>query len=1108
MLNVSGELMDQFPGRIITAELPKLPRPEIGVKNPHEIFGRQSIFHPVFEKQKQSMSVQETMMRIQKKVLERRLRVREFFQHFDVFNSGRLTNSQFHRGLDSLLKSSGGFYLSENEIKNLIIQYSDPNDPSRVLWRVFEDDVNHVFTINELEKLPLLQVNFPPLEIEELPERGAKNWQVVSSEARDLCEETLMKIRRKIQHRQIYLKQFFNDYDKLNHGYVSRNQLRQVLTVATILVSPEEIFALEQRYNDELGFNYAYFLKDLDSKIVEAPLYGKMLEEMKHLNLESPKTDPSVDDKDIVQIIAKIKAKVVRERIMVLEFFRQHDPRNEQVITRSNFIRSLDQLKCNLNLYELDTLIDHFKSPLRPDYVDYVRFSNTIEEAITIGFLEKSPLLFPLQHIPSESCPKSFLNYEERLVIARVLDRLITEYNPNLEDLFKDFDKCNSGTVDKEQLIKVLSVRNLLHLLNPRELNTLYKCFIVKFPNLANRDVNLSDLRYRDFELTPIDLTQPKMINIAGVVSIGLFYVLILGVGIWAARKKEAGNDSEEEVMLAGRSIGLFVGIFTMTATWVGGGYINGTAEMVYTRGLVWCQAPFGYALSLVFGGIFFANKMRQQGYITMLDPLQDAFGERMGGLLFLPALCGEVFWAAGILAALGATIAVIIDMKHSHSIIFSACIAVFYTLFGGLYAVAYTDVIQLFCIFIGLWMCIPFAWMNPLVQPLDSLDVDWIGNVPSEEYWSYLDYGLLLIFGGIPWQVYFQRVLSSKTAGRAQLLSYVAAAGCILMAIPPVMIGAIAKGTPWNETGYRGPYPLGPGETSMILPMVLQYLTPDFVSFFGLGAVSAAVMSSADSSILSASSMFARNVYKLIFRQRASEMEIIWVMRVGIAIVGVLSTIMALTIPSIYGLWSMCSDLVYVILFPQLLMVVHFKDYCNTYGSLAAYIIAFVVRLSGGEAMLGLPALIHFPGYDEVNQVQMFPFRTMAMLISLITLIGVSWGTQYVFLTGKLAPGYDVFRCVVNIPEDVERVGPDPAEGEQMAVLAAGMGKLYGSKDESNGRVNPALEPDYDMELEPNSQLIAANGGGTSGGGGGASGGHTVPHHTNIRQLQSNTAL
>lgn len=107
-----------------------------------------------------------------------------------------------------------------------------------------------------------------------------------------------------------------------------------------------------------------------------------------------------------------------------------------------------------------------------------------------------------------------------------------------------------------------------------------------------------------------------------------------------------------------------------------------------------------------------------------------------------------------------------------------------------------------------------------------------------------------------------------------------------------------------WNETAYRGPYPLSEVETPMILPMVLQYLTPDFVSFFGLGAVSAAVMSSADSSVLSASSMFARNVYKLMFRQKASEMEIIWVMRVAILAVGVLSTIMALTIPSIYGLW------------------------------------------------------------------------------------------------------------------------------------------------------------------------------------------------------------
>uniref|UniRef100_A0A182N4P0 High-affinity choline transporter 1 n=1 Tax=Anopheles dirus TaxID=7168 RepID=A0A182N4P0_9DIPT len=578
------------------------------------------------------------------------------------------------------------------------------------------------------------------------------------------------------------------------------------------------------------------------------------------------------------------------------------------------------------------------------------------------------------------------------------------------------------------------------------------------------------------------------MINIAGVVSIVLFYILILAVGIWAGRKKESGNDSEEEVMLAGRSIGLFVGIFTMTATWVGGGYINGTAEAIYTSGLVWCQAPFGYALSLVFGGIFFANPMRKQGYITMLDPLQDSFGERMGGLLFLPALCGEVFWAAGILAALGATLSVIIDMEQETSVILSACIAVFYTLFGGLYSVAYTDVIQLFCIFIGLWMCIPFAWTNDHVKSLSSMDVDWIGEIGEGYTWYYIDYGLLLIFGGIPWQVYFQRVLSSKTAGRAQILSYVAAFGCILMAIPPVLIGAIAKATPWNETDYKGPWPLTTQETSMILPMVLQYLTPDFVSFFGLGAVSAAVMSSADSSVLSASSMFARNVYRLIFRQRASEMEIIWVMRVSILVVGVLSTIMALTIPSIYGLWSMCSDLVYCILFPQ--------HHCNTYGSLAAYIIAFLVRLSGGEAMLGLSALIHYPGYNEETSTQMFPFRTMAMIMSLITLIGVSWWTKWVFETGRLAPHYDYFRCVVNIPEELHRVGEPSDSGEQLSVMAGGMTRMYGAatmvgKDERNGRINPALEPDDDLPVVEAQRQMQQSAG---GGGGVAAQGSVVP--------------
>ena len=58
--------------------------------------------------------------------------------------------------------------------------------------------------------------------------------------------------------------------------------------------------------------------------------------------------------------------------------------------------------------------------------------------------------------------------------------------------------------------------------------------------------------------------------------------------------------------------------------------------------------------LYFCLGGFLFAQRMRKEGYITMLDPLQAVFGGWMGGLLFLPALCGEVCWSASILAALG----------------------------------------------------------------------------------------------------------------------------------------------------------------------------------------------------------------------------------------------------------------------------------------------------------------------------------------------------------------------------------------------------------------------------------------------------------------------
>lgn len=172
--------------------------------------------------------------------------------------------------------------------------------------------------------------------------------------------------------------------------------------------------------------------------------------------------------------------------------------------------------------------------------------------------------------------------------------------------------------------------------------------------------------------------------------------------------------------------------------------------------------------------------------------------------------------------------------------------------------------------------------------------------------------------------------------------------------------------------------------------------------------------------------------------------------MRFSIVAVGCVATYMALSVHSIYGLWYLSSDLVYVILFPQLVCVVHFKDYCNTYGSLAAYIVGLFLRGAGGEDIIGLEPWIKYPFWNKEDG-QLFPFRTFAMLSSFATLIGVTQLSIWLFKTGRLDPESDYFNCVVNIPDDVVVV-TDPDQPDETAAINMDV-KSYGQG--ANGQVN-----------------------------------------------------
>lgn len=133
-------------------------------------------------------------------------------------------------------------------------------------------------------------------------------------------------------------------------------------------------------------------------------------------------------------------------------------------------------------------------------------------------------------------------------------------------------------------------------------------------------------------------------------------------------------------------------------------------------------------------------------------------------------------------------------------------------------------------------------------------------------------------------------------------------------------------------------------------------------------------------------------------------------VMRISIFGVGAAATAMALTVQSIYTLWFLCADLVYVILFPQLCCVIYLKN-TNTYGSFTGFLVGLILRIGGGEASIGLDPFIKYPYYTE-KEGQLFPFKTLAMLCSFATLILVSYLTKCLFERNILPLWLDIAGC------------------------------------------------------------------------------------------------
>lgn len=489
-------------------------------------------------------------------------------------------------------------------------------------------------------------------------------------------------------------------------------------------------------------------------------------------------------------------------------------------------------------------------------------------------------------------------------------------------------------------------------------------------------------------------------------------YAVFLLVGWLAARKVKEGTAAD--LIVAGRSMPLWIATLTMTATWVDGGYLLGTAEGAYKSSLAsGIQGGLCFGISLILGGLFFARRMRRFEFTTLIDPFEARFGKRWAAVLFLPAMFAEVFWSAELLVAIGSSFGVILGMKLVTAILLSAIVVTAYTMLGGMWSVAYTDAFQLFLVALGLLVALPFAldavggfeaaWATyhaarpgrGLLPPLQSDGAFWT----TASITGWWDLSLMLVFGGIPWNCYFQRVLSCQTPARAQQHSILAGLLTIAFTVPPLLLGLAAFSYAWSPD-IAVQLQEQPAKT---LPMLLKYATPSVVSTLGLVAIIGAVTSSFSSSILSAASMFSWNCCKRLLAPRLSVRQVRALIRVSILLLGAGAVVMALRVQSVQALWFFTSDLVFVLLFPQLIFAL-FDPKVNRFGSVVAFAVSLVLRLGGGEPLLGLPHFIPYPEifagilpgepvnwYDAETGAILFPFKTLAAATGIILLPVVS---------------------------------------------------------------------------------------------------------------------
>ena len=436
-------------------------------------------------------------------------------------------------------------------------------------------------------------------------------------------------------------------------------------------------------------------------------------------------------------------------------------------------------------------------------------------------------------------------------------------------------------------------------------------------------------------------------------------YLLVtIAIGLVAAKRVKNSAD----FAIAGRHLPLAMIVTTTFATWFGSETVLGIPAKFVNSGLNGVvEDPFGAGSCLILVGLFFAGKLYRMNLLTISDYYRERYGRTVEVLCSVIIMVSYLGWVSAQVTALGLVFNLlsggVVSMPMGMAIGVVSVLA--YTLFGGMWSVAITDFIQMIILVVGLATLAVFAGnqaggADKVIALAVSQDMfKFLPEPELKEILFFVAAAITIMFGSIPQQDVFQRVMSANSLHAATKGPIIGGICYILFAFVPMFLVVSALIIMPEKAAQ-----LIQEDPQKVLPTLVMEQMPFIMQVLFFGALLSAIKSCASATLLAPSVTFTENIWRQFFPHQ-SDKQALLAMRITVLVFSglVQASAIAMQGSSIYEMVSGAYQVTLVGAFIPLLFGLYWSK-ATTQGAIFAIVLGLLAWL----LFLVTPAGEEFP--------------------------------------------------------------------------------------------------------------------------------------------------